>query len=166
MSLCSKNYPPPKVLPCSDTNLRVWQPICNPSTVKTGRKKRGWAAPFFFFFLPETGFLCVAWAVLELTLYRPGWPRTQKSTCLCLPSAEIKGVRHHHPAWAALFRGVPDFLTGPWLVPAFNWEVQAGGLLSLRSFWSIVLVSKTRLAIILCNRFLSFRCGLFGNICS
>ena len=26
---------------------------------------------------------------------RPGWPRTQKSTCLCLPSAEIKGVHHH-----------------------------------------------------------------------
>jgi hypothetical protein len=27
----------------------------------------------------------------------PGWPRPQKSTCLCLPSAGIKGVRHH--AW-------------------------------------------------------------------
>ncbi|GAB1300331.1 PEST proteolytic signal-containing nuclear protein [Apodemus speciosus] len=26
---------------------------------------------------------------------RPGWPRTQKSTCLCLPSAGITGVRHH-----------------------------------------------------------------------
>jgi hypothetical protein len=26
---------------------------------------------------------------------RPGWPRTQKSACLCLPSAGIKGVRHH-----------------------------------------------------------------------
>jgi hypothetical protein len=24
-----------------------------------------------------------------------GWPRTQKSTCLCLPNAGIKGVRHH-----------------------------------------------------------------------
>ena len=30
-------------------------------------------------------------------LCRPGWPRTQKSACLCLPSAGIKGVRHH--AW-------------------------------------------------------------------
>jgi hypothetical protein len=29
------------------------------------------------------------------SLCRPGWPRTQKSTCLCLPSAGIKGVRHH-----------------------------------------------------------------------
>jgi hypothetical protein len=42
----------------------------------------------------ETGFLCIALAVLEL-ICRPGWPRTQKSTCLCLPSAGIKGVRHH-----------------------------------------------------------------------
>jgi hypothetical protein len=29
------------------------------------------------------------------TLCRPGWPQTQKSTCLCLPSAGIKGMRHH-----------------------------------------------------------------------
>jgi hypothetical protein len=29
------------------------------------------------------------------SLCRPGWPRTQKSACLCLPSAGIKGVHHH-----------------------------------------------------------------------
>ena len=57
---------------------------------------------FFFFFLFlsffffKTGFLCVALAVLN-SLCRPGWPQTQKSTCLCLPSAGVKGVRHH--AW-------------------------------------------------------------------
>jgi hypothetical protein len=54
-----------------------------------------------FCFLFLTGFLCIALAVLELTLYcRPGWPRTQKSACLCLPSAGLKGVcrRHHQPA--------------------------------------------------------------------
>jgi hypothetical protein len=28
------------------------------------------------------------------SLCRPGWPRTQKSTCLCLPNAGIKGVCH------------------------------------------------------------------------
>jgi hypothetical protein len=41
--------------------------------------------------------LCVDLAVLELalSLCRPGWPRTQKSASLCLPSAGIKGVRHH-----------------------------------------------------------------------
>jgi hypothetical protein len=53
---------------------------------------------FFFFFLIwfyKTGFRCVALAVLELC--RPGWPQTQKSTYLCLPSAGIKGMRHH--AW-------------------------------------------------------------------
>jgi hypothetical protein len=51
---------------------------------------------FFFFGFFETGFLCVALAVLELSsLCRPGWPRTQKFACLCLPSAGIKGMRHH-----------------------------------------------------------------------
>jgi hypothetical protein len=36
------------------------------------------------------------------SLCRPGWPQTQKSTCLCLslPSAGIKGVCHHHVALA------------------------------------------------------------------
>ena len=32
------------------------------------------------------------------SLHRPGWPQTQKSTCLCLPSAGIKGMLHHCPA--------------------------------------------------------------------
>jgi hypothetical protein len=45
----------------------------------------------------ETGFLCVALAVLELTLY-PGRPWIQKSACLCLPSTGIKDVCHHCPA--------------------------------------------------------------------
>jgi hypothetical protein len=37
-----------------------------------------------------------AWPWLSWnSLGRPGWPRTQKSACLCLPSAGIKGVRHH-----------------------------------------------------------------------
>jgi hypothetical protein len=45
--------------------------------------------------LSETGFLCVALAVLELT------PWTQKSACLCFPSAGIKGVCHHCPALSA-----------------------------------------------------------------
>jgi hypothetical protein len=29
---------------------------------------------------------------------RTGWPRTQKSACLCLPSAGIKGVGHYCPS--------------------------------------------------------------------
>lgn len=31
----------------------------------------------------KTGFLCMAFAVLELALYKPDWPRTQRSACLC-----------------------------------------------------------------------------------
>ena len=48
---------------------------------------------FFSFWFFETGFLCVALAVLEL--WSPGWPQTQKSACLSLPSDEIKGVHYH-----------------------------------------------------------------------
>jgi hypothetical protein len=48
----------------------------------------------FLFVFFETGFLCVAWLSWN-SLCRPGWPRTQKSACLCLPSAGIKGVCHH-----------------------------------------------------------------------
>jgi hypothetical protein len=36
------------------------------------------------------------------SLCRPGWPQTQKSSCLCLPSAGIKGVRHHCPAISSI----------------------------------------------------------------
>ena len=48
----------------------------------------------------EPGFLCVALAVLEL-ICRPGWPRAQKSACLCLclRSAGIKGVPAGHHSW-------------------------------------------------------------------
>jgi hypothetical protein len=55
--------------------------------------------PAFFFFF-ETGFLCIALAVLN-SLCRSGWLQTQKSTCLCLPSAGIKGEYHY--AWPACF---------------------------------------------------------------
>ncbi|GAB1296739.1 Oxysterol-binding protein [Apodemus speciosus] len=46
---------------------------------------------------PEERFLCAPWLSWN-SLCRPGCPRTQKSTCLCLPSAGIKGGRHHRPA--------------------------------------------------------------------
>ena len=69
-----------------------------------------WLVTFFF----ETGFLCIALAVLEL----------KRSACLCLPSATIKDTRQHCPAsvhhflyqlfctltWPCLFPGPPPFL--------------------------------------------------------
>jgi hypothetical protein len=48
---------------------------------------------FCFCFLRQ-GFSVYPWLPLN-SLCRPGWPRTQKSACLCLPSAGIKGVHHH-----------------------------------------------------------------------
>jgi hypothetical protein len=32
-------------------------------------------------------------------LCRPGWPLTQRSACVCLSSAGIKNIHHHHTAW-------------------------------------------------------------------
>jgi hypothetical protein len=50
---------------------------------------------FVLFCVCLTGFLCVALTVSWNSLCRPGWPRTQKSTCFCLLSTRIKGVCHH-----------------------------------------------------------------------
>jgi hypothetical protein len=81
--------------------------------------------PFFFFFFsfcffflyfvclfvcflcccfPRQGFSVEPW-LSWYSLCRPGWPRTQKSTCfcLCLPSAGIKGMCHHCLALSFLF---------------------------------------------------------------
>jgi hypothetical protein len=49
------------------------------------------------------GFSVQSWLSWN-SLCRPGWPRTQKSACLCLPSAGIKGVRHHAWRWNFTFR--------------------------------------------------------------
>lgn len=49
--------------------------------------KFGSFASFWFF---KTRFLSVA-----LSLCRPGWSRTKRSTCLCLPKAGTEGLCHH-----------------------------------------------------------------------
>jgi hypothetical protein len=55
-----------------------------------------WGRLSFLLFVcfSRQGFSVKTWLSWNL-LCRPGWPRTQKSACLCLPSARIKGVRHH-----------------------------------------------------------------------
>jgi hypothetical protein len=61
----------------------------------------GWFLVFFFFWGGgcglRQGFSAQSWLSWN-SLCRPGWPRTQRSTCLCLPSAGITGMRHHCPA--------------------------------------------------------------------
>jgi hypothetical protein len=56
---------------------------------------------FFFvvFVFSRQGFSVYLWLSWN-SLCRPDWPQTQKSTCLCLPSAGTKGVRHRCPASA------------------------------------------------------------------
>jgi hypothetical protein len=53
---------------------------------------------FLFLFFWDRVSLYSPWLFWN-SLCRPGWPWTQKSVCLCLPSAGIKGVRHHYSAW-------------------------------------------------------------------
>ena len=70
-------------------NLALWQP------------RNGTYSLLFFLFLllvfPRQGFSVKLW-LSRNSLCRPGWPGTQRSACLCLPSAGIKSVRHHYPA--------------------------------------------------------------------
>ena len=47
-----------------------------------------------FYFILRQCFSVQPWLSWNL-LCRPGWPRTQKFACLCLPSAEIKGMCNH-----------------------------------------------------------------------
>jgi hypothetical protein len=43
---------------------------------------------------PRQGFSVYPWLSWN-SLCKPGLPRTQKSTCLCLPNSGIKGMHHH-----------------------------------------------------------------------
>jgi hypothetical protein len=52
-----------------------------------------WFALLCFAFLRQ-GFSVLPWQSWN-SLCRPGWPRTQKSACLCLQSVGIKDVHHH-----------------------------------------------------------------------
>jgi hypothetical protein len=52
------------------------------------------------------------------SLCRPGWPRTQKSICLFLPSAGIKDVCHH-ARWKCCFK--LDLWCGPLLPWLVSW---------------------------------------------
>jgi hypothetical protein len=55
-------------------------------------------SPSHRFFFPSM----YPWLAQNL-LGRLGWPQTQRSACLCLLSAGIKGVYHHCPAHQSLF---------------------------------------------------------------
>ena len=81
-------------LACKYCNFSTHQYFLN----KDKLEKSGWrdrqTLCFVLFCFIETGFLCVSWLSWN-SLCKPGWPWTQKSSCLQLPSAGIKGVRHH-----------------------------------------------------------------------
>ena len=65
------------------------------------------ACVFILFACIEMGSYYVALAVLELTLYTRLATNSQRSTCLCLPSAGIKAVCHHSDStfkWLLMLR--------------------------------------------------------------
>ena len=58
------------------------------------------------------------------SLFRPGWSWTQRSTCLCLPSAGIKSMCHHCPAWIYCYHKgsvVVRYNLVPVLLVVINW---------------------------------------------
>jgi hypothetical protein len=63
----------------------------------------GWIQAFSFG-LSRQGFSVKPWLSWDW-ICRPGWPRTHRSACLCLPSAGTKGVRHQLlvPGWIQVF---------------------------------------------------------------
>jgi hypothetical protein len=69
--------------------------------------KGGECEPCFLFWLSARQYLFFFCLFVffrdRVSLCIPGWPQTQKSACLCLPSAGIKGVRHHRPACMGVF---------------------------------------------------------------
>ena len=86
----------------SSSNLSVILPSKR-SLILNLHKHLGLWGTFFFF---ETGFLCIALSVLELTLYT----RLASNSEICLPLLSqvlgIKGVCHHRPASTHLLRTI------------------------------------------------------------
>jgi hypothetical protein len=59
-------------------------------------------------FFSRQGFSVYPWLSWN-SLCRPGWPQTQKSACLCLPSTGIKGMCHHARLHSNLKKNINDF---------------------------------------------------------
>jgi hypothetical protein len=81
----------PKIWPHSPSNLRTPQRSRPYKSCLLFSSLLLLLLLFFIFYVFETGFLWLSWN----SLCRPGWPGTQKSSCLCLPTARIKGMCHH-----------------------------------------------------------------------
>lgn len=54
-----------------------------------------------FCFVFKTGLLCIILAVLELSMWTSLASNSQRSSCICLPSAGTKDMHHH--TWPFLF---------------------------------------------------------------
>lgn len=59
---------------------------------------------FCFVLFFETGFFYIALATQQLTQQTKLTSSSQRSFCLCLPGAEIKGVSHYPPGFQVTFK--------------------------------------------------------------
>jgi hypothetical protein len=77
---------------------------------------------FILFCFSRQGFSVYPWLSWN-SLCRPGCPQTQKSACLCLPSAGIKGLHHHCPATSPFLKH--DINHPTWVCIRVNAEQKA-----------------------------------------
>ena len=84
------------VLPFFNLKVAPYQFFFSPKLIYS-QYSDSFIHPFIHFQFFKTGFLCVTLAILELALQTRLALKLQRSTSLCLSSARIKGVHHHHP---------------------------------------------------------------------
>ena len=76
----------------------------------------------------------------RVSLCSPGCPGTQKSACLCLPSAVIKGVCHHCPARLLLHSAPRNAACISWLV---NFASGNLGYKAQADHWGLIIVKHS-----------------------
>jgi hypothetical protein len=86
-------------------------------------KEVEWKVAFLFFFWGERG------VQDRVSLFSPGWPQTQKSACLCLPSAGIKGVCNNCPERLLFFKACfslshVSYSEGGTIMPQFSISIK------------------------------------------
>ena len=88
--------------PCQANSVgQTWQQCLCPLRYHTAGETSSEVTEFAesVLFFPDRVSLCSLGC-----LCRPGWPGTQRSTCLCFLSAGIKGVCCHQPAQSLLLK--------------------------------------------------------------
>ena len=87
---------------------------------------------FFFIFQDRVSLVLLSWN----SLCRPGWPQTQRSSCLCLSSTGIKGIYHHCPVAFFFFFFSILFLVKEQMSSLIFWKLEWKLGCKLETPWS------------------------------